>query len=239
MKNNFANSALLVALFSGAALSALPTPSKDAPVVTSAVSNMQKPYQAKNYVHLLGMKGFNDTLLNNHFKLYEGYVKQTNLLQDDLAKLTQEGKDRSPIYAGIKHMFGWEFDGMRLHEYYFGNLGGNGELDNQTPLYQRLTEQFGSYDNWKKDFVATGAMRGIGWAILYEDPRTGHLFNMWINEHDVGHLAGGKPLLVLDVFEHAYMTQYGLDRAQYIDAFFANIDWKTVTRRQEASVAQP
>lgn len=191
----------------------------------------RQPYQAKSYSHLIGMKGFDNTLLNNHFKLYEGYVKQANLLQSELQRLLNEGKERTPEYAGLKHMFGWEFDGMRLHEYYFDNLGGNGKLDPNSALYNRLAAQFGSYDVWKKDFIATGLIRGIGWAILYEDPQTGRLVNVWINEHDLGHLAGGKPLLIMDVFEHAYITQYGLDRAKYIDAFFANIDWNAVDGR--------
>jgi Fe-Mn family superoxide dismutase len=74
-------------------------------------------------------------------------------------------------------------------------------------------------------------MRGIGWAVLYRDPQTGRLINMWINEHDVAHLAGGSPILIMDVFEHAYMPQYGLDRAKYIEAFFENIDWDIAAQR--------
>lgn len=188
-------------------------------------------YKAMDFKHLLGMKGFSDDLLNMHFKLYEGYVKNTNQLQEDLANLVSTGKDRSPEYAGLKRMFGWEFDGMRLHEYYFGNLGGDGKLKNDSQLYKLLEEQFGSFDNWKKDFIATGMMRGIGWAILYEDSQTGRLVNTWINEHDLGHLAGSKPLLIMDVFEHAYITQYALNRDKYINAFFDNINWSVVEKR--------
>ena len=120
---------------------------------------------------------------------------------------------------------------MRLHEFYFDNLGGKDALDKSAPLYQRIAKDFGSYDAWKKNFIATGLIRGIGWVILYRDPQTGRLFNTWINEHHVGHLAGGAPLLVMDVFEHAYITQYGLDRAKYISAFFDNIDWAKVGKR--------
>ncbi|MGH7889697.1 MAG: superoxide dismutase [Thermodesulfobacteriota bacterium] len=177
------------------------------------------------------MPGFSDKALNAHFKLYQGYVTNTNLLIDILDRLTAEGKNRSPEYAEIKRRFGWEFDGMRLHEYYFENLGGKEALDSETPLYARLATDFGSYDNWKADFIATGAMRGIGWAVLYRDSQNGKLFNTWINEHDLGHLAGGKPLLIMDVFEHAYMIDYLLDRAQYIDAFFKNINWEIVSKR--------
>jgi Fe-Mn family superoxide dismutase len=188
-------------------------------------------YQAKDYSSLLGMPGFSDKALQTHFKLYQGYVTNTNLLTDILKALTAEGKNRTPLYAEIKRRFGWEFDGMRLHECYFENLGGKGTLDTSSPLYTKLVADFGSYDQWKADFIATGAMRGIGWAVLYLDPQTGRLFNTWINEHDVGHLAGGKPILIMDVFEHAYMIDYLLDRAAYIDAFFKNINWDTVSKR--------
>ncbi|HEX4839178.1 MAG TPA: superoxide dismutase [Rhabdochlamydiaceae bacterium] len=188
-------------------------------------------YQAKDYSSLLGMEGFSDKALQIHFKLYQGYVSNTNLLYHTLSDLAAAGKNRSPEYAEIKRRFGWEFDGMRLHEFYFENLGGKGSLDPSAPLYAQLVTDFGSYEKWKADFVATGALRGIGWAVLYFDPQAGHLFNTWINEHDLGHLAGGKPILVMDVFEHAYMIDYLLDRAAYIEAFFNNINWETVHKR--------
>lgn len=188
-------------------------------------------YAAKEYTSLLGMQGFNNDLLKMHFTLYQGYVKNTNLLLQKLEELSQGGKDRTPEYAGLKRMFGWEFDGMRLHEFYFDNLGGAGVPAQEGTLYKALVAQFGTFESWKKDFIATGLIRGIGWAVLYQDAETGRLVNTWINEHDLGHLAGGKPLLVMDVFEHAYITQYGLDRAKYIDVFFTNIRWEEVQKR--------
>lgn len=190
-------------------------------------------FEPQNFDHLLGkVDGINDDLLKMHFKLYQGYVNNTNLLLEKISALPLDGKTTPPEFSGIKHMLGWEFDGMRLHELYFGNLGGkNSELPKDSPLMQKLAADFGSYENWKKDFIATGGMRGIGWVILYSDPKSGRLINTWINEHDLGHLAGGTPLLVMDVFEHAYITQYGLDRAAYIQAFFKNIDWEIVAKR--------
>lgn len=188
-------------------------------------------FTPKDFSHLLGMPGFSDKLLNMHFKLYQGYVSNTNILNQLLKEKASSGKDRSPEYAGLKRIFGWEFDGMRLHEYYFGNLGGDGSLQEDSPLYKAIVQQFGSFENWKKDFIATGLIRGIGWAILYQDPQSSKLVNVWINEHDLGHLAGGTPILVMDVFEHAYMPDYGLDRAKYIDAFFKNIDWNAASLR--------
>jgi Fe-Mn family superoxide dismutase len=190
-----------------------------------------EPYEAKDYSHLLGMPGFSDTLLNNHFKLYQGYVKNTNLLSEKLNALLKKGVDLSAEYAELKRRFGFEFNGMRLHEYYFGNLGGKNELNEKSALYKKMVRDFSSFDAWKKDFISTGAMRGIGWVVLYWDPKSDRIFNCWINEHEVSHLAGCKPLLVMDVFEHAYMTDYQLNRANYIEAFFKNINWDACTRR--------
>jgi superoxide dismutase, Fe-Mn family len=188
-------------------------------------------YAAKDYSKLIGMEGFSQTLLNNHFTLYQGYVTNTNKLTDILAALLKEGKTAAPEYAELKRRFGFEFNGMRLHEYYFENLGGKSSLDKAGALAKKLAAAFGSYEAWEQDFKATGAMRGIGWAVLYQDNMTGGLFNQWINEHEAGHLAGCRPILIMDVFEHAYMVDYGLKRADYITAFFKNIDWKAVEAR--------
>ena len=188
-------------------------------------------YTAKDYMKLIGMEGFSQTLLNNHFTLYQGYVANTNKLTDILAAMLKEGKTAAPEYAELKRRFGFEFNGMRLHEYYFENLGGKAALDKAGALAKKLAAGFGSYDAWEQDFKATGAMRGIGWVVLYQDDISGTLFNQWINEHEVGHPAGCKPLLVMDVFEHAFMIDYGLKRADYIAAFFKNINWKAVENR--------
>jgi len=189
-------------------------------------------YAAKDFGKLIGMKGFSETLLKNHFTLYQGYVNNTNKVMDALAALLKDGKTGTPEYAEMKRRLGWEFNGMRLHELYFGNLGGSGAIDKTGRLAKKIEADFGGYEAWEKDFKATGAMRGIGWTVLYEDNVSGKLFNQWINEHDVGHPAGCAPVLVLDVFEHAYMTDYQLKRADYIEAFFQNIDWAAAEARR-------
>ena len=193
-------------------------------------------YEARNFDHLLGLKGFSDNLLNNHFKLYQGYVTNTNKLSEMLLGMVKEGKTGIPEYAELKRRFGWEFNGMRLHELYFENMGKEKKtLPENAKLYKKMTEIFGSGDNCRKDFVASGGMRGIGWVILAYDKEGDKLFNVWINEHDVGHLAGAVPLLVMDVFEHAYMPDYGLNRADYINTFVESIDWDVVNRRFEST----
>ena len=188
-------------------------------------------YTAKDYAKLIGLAGFSEILLKNHFTLYQGYVANTNKALDGLAAMLKDGKTAVPEFAELKRRLGWEFDGMRLHEYYFENLGGKAPLDQAGRLGQKIVESFGSYEAWEKDFRAVGAMRGIGWAVLYEDVSNGQLINFWINEHDGGHPAGGQPILIMDVFEHAFMIDYGLKRADYIEAFFKNIDWKAAEAR--------
>ncbi len=188
-------------------------------------------YTAKDYSKLIGTAGFSETLLKNHFTLYQGYVTNTNKVLDILAQMLKDGKTATPEYAELKRRFGWEFDGMRLHELYFENLGGKAGLDANGGLAKALAGEFGSLELWEKDFRATGAMRGIGWVVLYRDAAAGRLFNAWINEHDVSHPAGCQPLLVMDVFEHAYMLDYGIKRADYIEAFFKAVDWTAVQAR--------
>lgn len=190
------------------------------------------PYLAKDYSHLLGkLKGINDPLLKMHFTLYQGYVKNTNALEDALVEMRNGGADQMIAYGALKRRFGLEYDGMVLHELYFENLGGKKELSPKSSLYQKIVCDFGTFESWRKDFLATGMLRGIGWVILYQDPTNGILHNVWVNEHNANHLAGGKPLLVMDVWEHAYITEYGLNRGAYLDAFYSNISWDVIERR--------
>ena len=189
------------------------------------------PYTAKDFGALVGMDGFSEALLKNHFTLYQGYVANTNKLSDLLGGMLAEGKTATPEYAELKRRFGWEWNGMRLHELYFGNLGGKGALDPASKLGKAVAAEFGSVEKWEADFRAVGAMRGIGWVVLYRDGEGGRLFNQWVNEHDVGNPAGAVPVLVMDVFEHAFMVDYGLKRADYIAAFFRNVNWKAAEAR--------
>ncbi len=189
------------------------------------------PYAAKDYGNLIGMAGFSETLLKNHFTLYQGYVTNTNKLLDTLGAMLSEGKTGIPEYAELKRRLGWEFNGMRLHELYFENLGGKGAPDPAGRLGKALAAEFGGVEKWETDFRATGAMRGIGWVVLYQDAAAGRFVNQWVNEHDVGNIAGAAPILVMDVFEHAFMIDYGLKRADYIAAFFKNVNWKAAEAR--------
>lgn len=186
-------------------------------------------YQAKDFKDLIGMEGFSEGLLNNHFKLYQGYVSNTNKLVEQIAELPPDGTD--PKFAELNRRLGFEWDGMRLHEYYFESLGGDGKMDKSSPLAKKIAEEFGSFDNWQKSFKAVGMIRGAGWAALYLDPNSNRLLNFWIGEHHVSHPANGRLLLIMDVWEHAFMLDYQLNRKDYIEAFMRNVNWEAAEQR--------
>lgn len=200
-------------------------------------------YTHRDFSALLGTPGFSDKLLNDHFTLYQGYVKNTNTLLEKLSEELKADRAAMPGFAEMKRRFGWEFDGMRLHEIYFENLSKEAtRLQASHPLHAQLAKDFGSFEAWTKDFKATGSMRGIGWTALVWDPVGSRSFNVWIGEHDGGHLAGCPILLIMDVFEHAFLTDYGLKRADYIESFLKAACWKRASERfagvqREAAVA--
>lgn len=192
-------------------------------------------FEVKNYEDLLGTEGMSDELLKNHFTLYQGYVKNINLLNDTLIQLEKDGKYDTPEYAELNRRFGWEFNGMRLHELYFSAITkGVKPLKDDSALMDAIKKEFGSFEFFIKDYKAMAAMRGIGWVILYYDKEAQRLFNVWINEHDKGHLAGATPLLPIDVFEHAYMLDYGTKKPAYIESFIKAIDWNEINKRFES-----
>ena len=193
-------------------------------------------YKAKQF-NLSGLNGISDQTLEMHFKLYEGYVKETNNLNEKIAEFLKDGKvdqDEMPLYSELKRRLGFEFNGMVLHEYYFDNLkkGGGADPARNSGFLKAAESSFGTYEVWKADFVGVGKMRGVGWAMCYEHPDSGRLSNHWISLHQIGEVAGFNPVLVMDVWEHAYLLDYKpADRPKYIEAFFSNIDWATVEGR--------
>jgi len=182
--------------------------------------------------------------VEEHLALYSGYVKQVNALNEELAKLRGEGKasGKNPGFAELTRRLGFEYDGMILHEDYFSNLRRAAEPKPaaSSALATALNDAFGSVDQWRTDFQAVGDMRGIGWVVLFEDPMTDRLSNHWITLHQEGIPAGFKPLLVMDVWEHAFMRDYkATEKAKYVEAFFRNIDWAMVERRLQEAPAIP
>lgn len=193
-------------------------------------------YTAKDFTHLLGLPGFSDTMLNNHFTLYQGYVNNVNILMKKIGEIRAErdsGDDaRKEDTAELHRRFGWERNGMALHELYFENMTKQANEINQSgELYKMLSEKYGSFENFKNNFSKyVGMFRGIGWvALVQNEDKT--LGVIWIGEHDEGLLANSKILLIMDVFEHAFLTDYGIKRADYINAFMNVIDWAVVEAR--------
>lgn len=203
-----------------------------------------KSYKARQF-NLSGLNGISDETLEMHFKLYEGYVKETNNLSERIAKFIKDGKvdqEEMPAYSELTRRLGFEYNGMVLHEYYFDNLksgGGTGDAEANSTFTKNAETSFGSYDIWKADFVGIGKMRGVGWAICYQDPNSGNLSNHWISLHEVGNVAGFSPILVMDVWEHAYLLDYKpAERPKYIEAFFSNIDWAMVEKRLKSATGK-
>ncbi|MBX9692181.1 MAG: superoxide dismutase [Cyanobacteria bacterium] len=193
-----------------------------------------KSYAAKDFSHLKGLNGISDETLEIHFGLYQGYVKNTNLLNEKVIELTEKGQSGSLEYAELKRRYGFEYNGMRLHEYYFGNLkaGGGDELKESSKLGKAIIETYGSLDVWRNDFAKLGALRGVGWVILYHDPEVNALSNHWINLHEDGNVSGFTPILVMDVWEHAFFRDYKpADRPKYIESFLGNVDWAATEAR--------
>jgi Fe-Mn family superoxide dismutase len=177
------------------------------------------------------MTGLSNKQLEVHLKLYAGYVKNVNALEQKITELKADSATNALALSELTRRYAFEWNGMRLHEYYFEALGGNGEIF-PSPLTEAITQTWGSVEAWQAEFQAMGVMRGIGWVLLMKDDRTGQLRNIWISDHELGHLAGGKVMLALDVWEHAFMVDYlPAERAQYIQAWFSNLNWQTVIQR--------
>jgi Fe-Mn family superoxide dismutase len=195
-----------------------------------------KIYKAKTF-NLSGLTGISDQTLEMHFKLYEGYVKGTNDLTARIAEILSDGKvdqEEMPSYSELTRRLGFEYNGMVLHEYYFGNMkrDGGGAPSRGSEFQSAVERSFPSFDIWKTDFSSVGKMRGVGWAITFLDPTSGIVSNHWIELHQSGTVAGFIPLVVMDVWEHAYLLDYKpADKAKYIEAFLANVDWDAVERR--------
>jgi Fe-Mn family superoxide dismutase len=197
------------------------------------VQSRPKVYSPKQW-DLAGLHGISNATLEMHFGLYKGYVKNVNLLNERLTDLRAAGKAAGdePGYAELVRRFGFESDGMRLHEYYFDNMTRHPADVGTGKLYNAFGDAYGGFQEWKADFISVSGMRGVGWAIAYYDLHNEQITNHWIDDHENGHLAGCVPGLVLDLWEHAFIGDYKpAERGKYVEAFFANVDWKACEAR--------
>lgn len=200
------------------------------------MTRQNRTREARNF-RLTGLNGISDEQIAEHLGLYAGYVKHVNQLGAQLPGLLRDGLDdpqRALAYAELKRHLTFELNGVLLHELYFGNLkaGGAPAPDSGSAFAEAAARSFGSVDAWRADFLATSRTRGPGWTLCAQDPQTGLLWNVWIQLHEMGHAAGFVPVLVLDLWEHAYLRDYKADkRGAYTDAFFTNVDWSAVEQR--------
>ncbi len=197
---------------------------------------MLKPYVPKEFA-LSNLEGISDSTLEMHLGLYEGYVKATNKLNQQIHEILKDGKveqEEMPAYSELTRRLGFEYNGMVLHEWYFGNLTSqkSKQPTGQVALEKAFKDSFGSFSTWKRDFASIGQMRGVGWVICNLNPENGRLSNHWVSLHEFGNIAGFRPILVMDVWEHAYLLDFQpSDRGSYIEAFLAQVNWKVVAQR--------
>jgi Fe-Mn family superoxide dismutase len=190
---------------------------------------MKQSYTAKTFA-LGALEGLSETQIAEHLKLYAGYVKNTNALMEKVAAHKQNSEAMAIELSELTRRFGFEFNGMRLHEYYFAQFEkSEGSADK---LKMALEAQYGSFDAWKSEVSAMAVMRGIGWVLTVVDETNGNLLNVWVSDHELGQLGGQKIVFALVVWEHAYTVDYKpTERAKYVEAFWKNLNWQKVEER--------
>jgi Fe-Mn family superoxide dismutase len=185
-------------------------------------------YKPINYDYLLGkVKGIDDNLMKIHFKLYEGLVGATN---GALKYINSKNTKNMVEYSAIQKELSLFYNGMRLHELYWGVMCGENMDKMDSNLEKDINANFGSFNAWKSNFIQTGTIPGVGFAVLCRDKISGMLFNTWINEFNIGEIIGVDILLVMDMWEHAYIAQFGLDLTKYANVFLSNVNWSVVSK---------
>lgn len=175
------------------------------------------------------LKGISRQSVEEHLKLYAGYVKHANLILNKIEEYKSDSEKYAYELGELQRRFGFEFDGMRNHEIYFHHLeGGATELMPDSVLKVAIEGEWGTFEAWLNSFKAVAHTRGPGWAMLYFDPHTNRLLNAWVDEQHLGHLTGLTPVLALDMWEHSYVADYQPSgKKKYIEDFFANLNWQT------------
>ncbi len=194
-------------------------------------------YTPKQF-NLPALTGLSAEQIKVHLALYEGYVKNVNLVMATIAAY-EKTDDEGGKYAiaEMRRRFAFEFDGMRMHEYYFEQFEGEKGGSPESGLAKAAAEKYGSGENFIKHIREVAGSRGIGWVVVYADPRAKTIHTVFVNDHELGQLAGLPVLLALDLWEHAYMVDYvPAEKKNYIDAFFANLNWSVVEKRFDAAI---
>lgn len=178
------------------------------------------------------LKGISAKNIEEHLKLYQGYVKFSNHILEKIDELKADAEKNAYELGELQRRFAFEFDGMRNHEYYFGSLeGGAIALTAGSPLYTAMEKRFGSLDASIAQFKSVALTRGIGWAMLYYDHQTGTLLTQWVDEQHLGQLTGLSPVLALDMWEHAFVYDYATsEKKKYVEAYFENLNWSVIEK---------
>ena len=185
------------------------------------------------------LKGISKRTVEEHLKLYAGYVKFSNLVLEKIKEYQQDSEKNAYVLGELQRRFSFEFNGMRNHEYYFKSLSGGAQtLGENSPLKKMISEQFGSFDAWLATFTSIALTRGIGWAMMYYDPQTKKLTHAWVDEQHIGQLNGLPLVLGLDMWEHSFIIDYSpADKKKYITAFFENLNWNVIEENYRVALS--
>lgn len=185
------------------------------------------------------LKGISSKNIEEHLKLYAGYVKHANLILEKINNLDSSDSTNSYIISELNRRFAFEFGGVRNHEYYFSSLeNGSAPLPPNSSLMLAIQKDFTSFENWLNKFKKMASTRGIGWAMLSYDKKTGQLFNHWVDEQHIGHLVSTSPILCLDMWEHAFVYDYATsEKSNYVDAYFLNLNWETIEKNYKEALS--
>ena len=190
-------------------------------------------YKARTF-DLPELKGLSKEQITLHLSLYEGYVKHTNLIMEKIAVLKEtDAVGNSYLINELRRRFGFEFDGMRMHEYYFEQFEGGGSApDGDAALQDAAKEKYKDWEGFIAHIKEVAGTRGIGWVVVSYDSKGRTLHTAWVDDHQLGQLAGLSVILALDLWEHAYMVDYApKDKNLYVDAFFENLNWGVIENR--------
>ena len=191
-------------------------------------------YKERNF-NITELDGISKKQIDDHLLLYSGYVNHVNLILEQVKELVEMDFNEGYLVNELQRRFSFEFNGMKLHEYYFEQLEtGKTELDKKGKLMNFIKEECGNFGGLLTKIKKAGLTRGIGWIVFYYNPENNKPVVSWVDSHHIGHTAGLPVLFVLDMWEHAYMIDYtSSEKKKYIDAVFKNMNWKVVEERFE------
>lgn len=176
------------------------------------------------------LKGISTKNIEEHLKLYTGYVKHSNLIIEKIGEYMADSEKNAYVIGELQRRFGFEFNGMRNHEFYFKSLeGGAKPLPENSELKKKIESQAPSFEAWLSGFKTLAMTRGVGWAVLYYDKQTDQLVHAWVDEQHLGQLNGAHWILGIDMWEHAFVYDYPTsEKKKYVEAFFENLNWEVI-----------